>query len=755
MKRKVQKKVNRKVRLRVAFIFVFALILAYLWDFEANAKDIETDRSTQMLSDLAVQGATIVENRIAYAKDRLRIQAKMLGLISDLQSDEILEVLEASTKEFDTDFVRLGLVDTEGQARVTDGRILDVSGTTFFKAALKGEEYVSTVVVVRGDEDEGSIAVSVPVLDKDEKVKAVLYGIIQTTEIQLYEDTMWDVGNENQYIHIVDAQGNYIVRSKNKGSMMEGTNLYDGLAKVNPSVPIDEIKSRVKEKDAVQCTIRVGQNVRYVYLAPMKINNWCVVTVLTGNAFEDQISYYSEGFVYLMIKVFLTLGLFGGFCYKTIIKEKVEIEELNKKLSIEDQMFQIAVSEIGSFIFSYDLSAERLEFLNYDEKILKLPRIVENFPETFSKYIKNGTENCLEINALLEAVNGGEDNIEGDFTFVREGKTFIYHVKLKNIADEENRVIRIIGVLNDVTEERQNEKKLKKGEQVRSAVLSDAIGFFEVNLSRDCVMSDGEIKESPFSYSDVLEKFLEVRVKEEYRPILRERYNVKNLLEMYENGNYDFSTEYIRLEENGKELWVVCETHLKREISTDDILALLVVRDINEKKLNELKLEQKAIFDPLTKVYNRGFAVEKINEILETNGEENCAFILLDLDNFKTINDIQGHLAGDQVLVDVANILRHHVRKNDFVCRIGGDEFVVFLTDIPREAVQRNIARLLEKLRLSYEKDGSVEQISASIGITVAPEDGRDFVTLYEKADVVLYEVKKASKDNYRFYEGK
>lgn len=124
----------------------------------------------------------------------------------------------------------------------------------------------------------------------------------------------------------------------------------------------------------------------------------------------------------------------------------------------------------------------------------------------------------------------------------------------------------------------------------------------------------------------------------------------------------------------------------------------------------------------------------------------------MDLDNFKKLNDTLGHQKGDQALQDVANILRQHFREYDIVCRLGGDEFMVFVQNIPRNVIEKNIGSLLKKLMLTYEKEEKKVCITVSAGIYLIEETGHDFRELYQKADETLYRVKNSSKNGYRIY---
>ena len=129
------------------------------------------------------------------------------------------------------------------------------------------------------------------------------------------------------------------------------------------------------------------------------------------------------------------------------------------------------------------------------------------------------------------------------------------------------------------------------------------------------------------------------------------------------------------------------------------------------------------------------------------------AVLFLDLDRFKNINDTLGHATGDTLLQEVARRTRHVVRDMDTVGRTGGDEFVMILPELADNAQAALIAeRVLDALRQPFQLDGHQLVITASIGISVSPDDGRDAQLLLKNADMAMYEAKAQGRNNYRFF---
>jgi len=167
------------------------------------------------------------------------------------------------------------------------------------------------------------------------------------------------------------------------------------------------------------------------------------------------------------------------------------------------------------------------------------------------------------------------------------------------------------------------------------------------------------------------------------------------------------------------------------------------------------RLEFLAHHDTLTGLPNRAMFSERAREAVAhaRRHQKSCAFLFLDLDNFKTVNDTLGHDVGDALLKIIASRLRASVRGDDFIARIGGDEFCVLLQDIaePREAAAV-AQKLLHELGKSYRIGAHQVSSGASIGIACVPQDGDDVATLLRLADLAMYRAKELGRNGYQFF---
>lgn len=197
---------------------------------------------------------------------------------------------------------------------------------------------------------------------------------------------------------------------------------------------------------------------------------------------------------------------------------------------------------------------------------------------------------------------------------------------------------------------------------------------------------------------------------------------------------------------------VMC-SRISRALELED-LRLSLANKLEQKTKEVSDIKSKSHQDALTGLWNRVHTEEAVNEII-SQGTPGALF-MIDMDNFKAINDNYGHLAGDQTLKMFADTLRECAEEGDVLCRIGGDEFVTFVKGVTSkqtlgELAARIIANLCEKLeQCKYETNTSV-----SIGIAQTPEDGVDFNKLYNCADKALYYVKQNGKNSYHFFSDK
>lgn len=180
--------------------------------------------------------------------------------------------------------------------------------------------------------------------------------------------------------------------------------------------------------------------------------------------------------------------------------------------------------------------------------------------------------------------------------------------------------------------------------------------------------------------------------------------------------------------------------------------------DITDRAASERKIAYLAEHDLLTGLPNRAFFTKFLEGAVCGRGEtslDSFALLLLDLDKFKYVNDTLGHPAGDQLLIQVASRLKGTLLECDVLARLGGDEFAI-IQPLDKPECERAISlaiRVIDTICQPFDIDGHQVQIGTSIGISYAPEDGRDPKDLLKKADLALYAAKSDGRNDYRLYQ--
>ena len=177
-------------------------------------------------------------------------------------------------------------------------------------------------------------------------------------------------------------------------------------------------------------------------------------------------------------------------------------------------------------------------------------------------------------------------------------------------------------------------------------------------------------------------------------------------------------------------------------------------REINDRKADQERIYWLAHYDALTGLPNRTLLAERAQEAIRVAQEGNTplALIFLDLDHFKHVNDSLGHRVGDTLLVEIAKRLRAVVRDKDTVSRLGGDEFILLLPGANAHGAARVAGKLQEASRQHYQIDHHELTMAPSMGIALFPQDGTDFDTLTQSADVAMYRAKLDGRNTFKFF---
>lgn len=178
------------------------------------------------------------------------------------------------------------------------------------------------------------------------------------------------------------------------------------------------------------------------------------------------------------------------------------------------------------------------------------------------------------------------------------------------------------------------------------------------------------------------------------------------------------------------------------------VLSLMIYLAHSNSRENKYLIHLSEI-DPLTSVFNKETTQKLIDQKLKNH--EHFCFLILDVDDFKSVNDNYGHAVGDKVLKNLSDLFKNHFRQTDIVGRIGGDEFIILIED--EHIAESRIQSLLKKVNELKIEELQGFKLSISVGMAFAPNNGTTFMELYRHADHALYQTKRTGKNNYKIYK--
>ena len=394
----------------------------------------------------------------------------------------------------------------------------------------------------------------------------------------------------------------------------------------------------------------------------------------------------------------------------------------------------IATDPVGQVLF-WNASAQELYGWSAEEAVGR--SIMELTPTGAS------VEQAEEIMTALRAGLSWT----GDFPVQRrDGSTFTALVTNRPLLDADGAVIGVIGVSSDITERVRAELEARR----MAAVLANAGDAIITTSTEGVVLSWNGGAESLYGWT--AEEAVGQHIS--FITPVSGLDELRLLSERVRAGEAVRDVPSVRQRRDGSLVEIALTLSPVLDRSGAFVGASSIARDATERRIWERALERAALYDALTGLPNRTLLSDRLAQLsagADADGAQ-LAVLFVDLDAFQDVNDSEGHVLGDRILVEVASRLRDAVRPGDTVGRFGGDEFVVLLPDVDEVAAGTAAAALLDAVRRPYEVEGRRLHLSASIGIATAPQV--EVAHLLRAADAAVYDAKARGRAQVRTYVG-
>lgn len=614
----------------------------------------------------------------------------------------------------------------------SDGMVHDSSDREYYLEGMKGNAYISNMMQSAIDQEE-VITISVPIL-QDHSPIGVLRGTMDISELYHYFDLSFLKVSST----IIQSDGTDLIQ-KESG---EDRNIFDLVSHAENN---EEVKTQISQDFATHqsgsASILLHGKKRYAYYSPIEGCDWFVLTILPYSMVEEQLVSDARHTLALGCIMILLLMIAGSYIFYLQRENAKKIKQSNQQLDaiITNSPGTTYKHEVGDiknirifnqsrkYHFGYT-KEELMERICHDVFTLINREDYESMMDNLERYTVNEMiTNTYRVTDCENRVHWVYDQRH----MVIEDQTRYYYV-----------------IVLDITELKNTQELLKISEGRYELILRETQSVvFEWNVFEDCI-TFSDFWTVNYGYPKKMNNFLMLTCKY----FQNEEHTYIPLLDAMASGKPSDQIECILPKADGTHVWVKI---FARAIYDDQGYLLRIVgsiSDISEEKRRHIQLMERAQKDGLTKLFNRLTIEHMIDQELHTFPDAVHALFVVDVDDFKQVNDTLGHAGGDEALQKISLEMKSCFRNNDWIGRIGGDEFVIFMKHmdgINLEQIEKKCQKLLHSyanIRLSMD---DTYRIHCSIGVAIHPKDGTCYQELFQKADKRLYMAKEKGKDTY------
>lgn len=434
----------------------------------------------------------------------------------------------------------------------------------------------------------------------------------------------------------------------------------------------------------------------------------------------------------------------------TIKQKNLELDII-KKQDEELKLLDIALKSSANAVVITDNSAQ-IKWCNHAFEELTGYNIKEIIGQKPKDLTKSGVQ-TKEFYEILWSTILSKKSWKGEIVNKKKDGT-LYNEKLTitPILDENNNITHFVVIKEDITNIKNMQKSLVESETRFKSLFQNApLPYQSLDQNGHILeVNQAWIEFSGYEYDDVIGQFIGKYLKAPSNSTI-ECYFQKLLLEDETRGEvFEFVTKYgmyKTVEVNGK---------TSIDLTSGKKFTHCLLHDITEKKLMQDKIHYIAHYDLLTQLPNKVSLNEEMHHAIfrANRNQTKIALFVLGIDSFKDINDSFGHAIGDELLILVSNELINKARESDFIARVAGDEFAIIVENIINDEDCAHIAtKFIDAVNKTwYLSNGVTVYLSATVGISLYPQNGIDAQKLLQHSDAALYLAKKENRGKFRFY---
>ena len=430
---------------------------------------------------------------------------------------------------------------------------------------------------------------------------------------------------------------------------------------------------------------------------------------------------------------------------------EIQKEAAQKSLRESEEKYRTILEKMEEGLFELDLKGN-ITFVN-DAECRKLGYSREEL--TGMNYRQFQDENTAKkTRQIFSEVYKKEEPIQLlDVEIIRKnGSKAFNEISVSLLKDKQGKATGFRGISRDVTVRRQMEEMIRQSEEKYRTIINEVDEwYFEIDLAGNVIfVNDAIVRSVGYPPERLIglnyKSFTSEERSGEVFKIFRQVYETR---EPIKNFPYEFVLP------DGKITFFELSVFPKLDDQGKVVGFRGVGHDVTERKRTEEQLNYIATHDLLTGLPNRMLLMDRLKMATAQakRNDQKLALMMLDLDNFKNVNDSLGHMVGDKLLKEISLRLTGRLRQNDTICRLGGDEFIILLPAIERVEDAVEVAKIiLESFEQSFICNDHLINSSISIGIAIYPDDAQDIDVLMKNADMAMYYVKAHGRNGYHLF---
>jgi diguanylate cyclase (GGDEF)-like protein/PAS domain S-box-containing protein len=452
---------------------------------------------------------------------------------------------------------------------------------------------------------------------------------------------------------------------------------------------------------------------------------------------------------------FIELGPFG-FLVVVIVMSVSLTRETQHRLRTSEQNFRSLFENSPVGMVAIDPQNGRILQVNH----IALKMIGYSAEEILTKTVADVTppEDMADSKQRYEQLAKGlVDHLYYERRYIRkDGSSFLGYSSISILKDDKGNISRFIGSTIDITERKKIEESLFESEKrFRTVIEQSPIG---ISFNRDGYTVDGNaVYLQMFGYDDISElrgSSVLNRIAPQCRVEVEDRIRRRIL-----GAQTETTYETVGLRKDGSQFPLLISA--KRMELNDGPMTCVFLIDNSDRKASEEKIQKLAFYDHLTNLPNRLLLLDRLKQGMASSvrSGRKGSLLLIDLDNFKNLNNTLGHDIGDLLLQQVTQRLESCIRESDTVARLGGDEFVVMLLELNEQSIEAAAQteaigeKILVTLNQPCHLGPNIYRCTASIGATLFQDHQQSTDELMTQADIAMYQAKKAGRNTLRFFD--